>query len=711
MSKGLLCEFLLPIDLDAFLALFWLDGVVLDTEGSGGAGVGVLTTGSWYERFLCEKLEDLSVSIGEWRCSCGSPQARKGSWECSCGSGRKTRSVRSYHPSKISFPGLPSHAESFKTHTLIVTQSSNSHTATIFECNSFRGIPYADYFTVNTEWTVSYQVSKNETDLPECSIKVTLDVNFQKQTWLQGTIESNTKAELLGVFEQWQNSMRQSIIEHERMENPILQSGRLNFNGPKDNNSVTINVSAASNVNPTRLSSVFEEMDTQSSSENGKDIIIRGGDGDCKDQSEFPGRKSASTLASSADSNSWRDMINGGRTERSSGSLSLDYDAQSNVSEDEELFYDCEEGGSIGGGGGLSRKASITRLTRNASSLNGLSSHYIPTQASQELQDHYGGFNNPFPSHHQHHPHQPMDEQSVSVKHPRVTTAHDAAVTVVETFFVLAEFSFWRCHRFYMYEMKALFNIEASQVLSRVTHSFVPGWHSPLLQLPDMYGPIIGVLLLPQVLLLSLGVGVDRHGGCSNTALLGNAVVVSLCLWGGLSALYRILAFVIAPTIELKHCLCVTGYSFFAWSLSLLLSYPLDAYQDTIGIPVFLPLILLGLPSAIAQGSLFWEHTPSSSFVLQPTLFPSSLQQCVSQHSRMLQRLLWAVPKIVAFVLVAGTHYQFLWYVARVFLPGKRQLCELAALTNPKQYADILSQKELRIFLGNALKAPLSSGN
>ena len=43
--------------------------------------------------------------------------------------------------------------------------------------------------------------------------------------------------------------------------------------------------------------------------------------------------------------------------------------------------------------------------------------------------------------------------------------------------------------------------------------------------------------------------------------------------------------------------------------------------------------------------------------------------------------------------LLIGTHYQFLWYMARVFLPGRRQLCRLSALVQPQHYADILTQK------------------
>lgn len=49
--------------------------------------------------------------------------------------------------------------------------------------------------------------------------------------------------------------------------------------------------------------------------------------------------------------------------------------------------------------------------------------------------------------------------------------------------------------------------------------------------------------------------------------------------------------------------------------------------------------------------------------------------------------------KILAFALIAGTHYQLLWYLARVFLPGRRQLCQLSALVQPARYADILAQK------------------
>ncbi len=51
----------------------------------------------------------------------------------------------------------------------------------------------------------------------------------------------------------------------------------------------------------------------------------------------------------------------------------------------------------------------------------------------------------------------------------------------------------------YAYELKEVFDIDPSKVVSRVFNSFLPGWHSPLLLQPDMYGPVLAVLALPQV--------------------------------------------------------------------------------------------------------------------------------------------------------------------------------------------------------------------
>lgn len=79
MAPIVLKRFELPVDCDVFLNKFWINI-------------------AFYERFLIEKLLDVGVEIGEWTVSADKV-------------GNRQRTVRSFHPSKISFPGLPSHAE------------------------------------------------------------------------------------------------------------------------------------------------------------------------------------------------------------------------------------------------------------------------------------------------------------------------------------------------------------------------------------------------------------------------------------------------------------------------------------------------------------------------------------------------------------------------------------------------------------------------
>lgn len=166
-----------------------------------------------------------------------------------------------------------------------------------------------------------------------------------------------------------------------------------------------------------------------------------------------------------------------------------------------------------------------------------------------------------------------------------------------------------------------------------------------------------------------------------------------------------------SPWIEFKHCLCIVGYSFFSWSAALLLSYPLEHYQDVFKVPSTLPLIMLGGPAAIAQGYIFWEYVPNSSLKLfdhqsrtYRILRNRWVQSCARANSSWMEKALWIAPKVVAFVVIAGTHYQLLWYISRVFLPGKRQLCALSALIQPSRYADILTQKELLKFATDVLQ-------
>eukprot|EP01040_Poterioochromonas_malhamensis_P004114 gene4114-4404_t len=507
MAPNLLKTYQITIDLHQFLQLCWYNV-------------------EFYENFMVQKLQDIHVTIGTWDTSKEKNNV-------------KTREIKCFHPSKISFPGLPSHAESIKLQTLEIHRNPNTPTTSastttgattnnstnneshaelenivafhVREVNTFRGIPYADYFNVISEWKVTDNNDKG------CTIQIFLDFKFHKSTWLQGTIESNTKAELLEVFEQWYEAVNHQIrtVETKR----YLQK--------------------SSNHN-----------------------LMRSNSG------ESDGVK------------------------RKEGSLS---------------------------------KAKQTQDIEN---------NLPPPKLSlQEEEDEDDGYD---------------EEDEMLPKSPHENSANTSDAD---------DFQFYDAE--------------------------------------DYPSDAETVFTLPQTLLLSMET--SRHG-CNPTSQLGNTVIISLFIWIGLSGLYRLLALLVAPSISYKNCLSVIGYSFYSWNMAILCSLPLEHYKDQLKIPILLPLVIFGLPSSICQGYMFWEHTPPSTIVLQPSVLPTSLQSIATNNSRLIQRFLWALPKIVAFIVVAGTHYQLLWYMARVFLPGRRQLCRLSALIQPSQYADILSQKEIRMF-------------
>jgi hypothetical protein len=82
MAPNLLKTYTVPIDIASFIDLCWFNA-------------------QFYETFLVDKLHDIGVNIGPW-----TDHASGSDKKCI-----KTRNVQCFHPSKISFPGLPSHAE------------------------------------------------------------------------------------------------------------------------------------------------------------------------------------------------------------------------------------------------------------------------------------------------------------------------------------------------------------------------------------------------------------------------------------------------------------------------------------------------------------------------------------------------------------------------------------------------------------------------
>lgn len=186
-----LAEFIVPVELNVLITQFWSDS-------------------AWYAKFLEEQLGDLKVIVGEWEESGKffflfsifiTIQALNSS--ITGNTNEITREITSDHPSKITFPGLPSHAHSRKVQTIQVFDDEKK--MIIREINSFTGIPYADYFSVivgtcrifcifipkkilfsfffSSEWFV-FDVDNGDSSV--CDIKVMLGFKFHKSTWLSG---------------------------------------------------------------------------------------------------------------------------------------------------------------------------------------------------------------------------------------------------------------------------------------------------------------------------------------------------------------------------------------------------------------------------------------------------------------------------------------------------------------------------------------------
>jgi hypothetical protein len=125
-----------------------------------------------------------------------------------------------------------------------------------------------------------------------------------------------------------------------------------------------------------------------------------------------------------------------------------------------------------------------------------------------------------------------------------------------------------------------------------------------------------------------------------------------------LSFSLRLFAFLVAPSIRIRHCLCLSGYSFFSWNAALLVSYALRVYFPYLQLPPKVGLVLFSVPCALAQvqsehgllvssfasqGYVFWEYTP---LAINPRHLPASWRRITDQHSRLTERVLWAIPKV-----------------------------------------------------------------
>ena len=601
-----LSEFSVPVDLNLFITQFWSDS-------------------QFFARFLEYRLEDLKVHVGEWE-------------EGDVDSNEIVRKISSDHPSNVSFPGLPTHAHSMKTQTIQVYDEEKK--MIIKEINDFKGIPYADYFSVIVHWYV-FDIDNGDTF--ECDVKIMLGFQFHKSTWLAGTIESNTRAELKGVYEMWLEEATKQIESLNNKSTDIELASAVSHMPLSNNREVSSPSSVESSSQGIRNRS--HSTSTHSQYSDVLNISTHSSSSCMINSKQKQGRKThlsrvqmfGSSSSSSSSSGNYADIENG-KLGNYNGNDDADcnYDYDDDDDDDEGLeFFDCEDTSLLG-----------------LPSCNSPSFHSVHSGGflgdkflRPKRQTSFDQFNII--------PHDlEIEDERISLLRssntsyfppPTSSSSRDIAINLVEFVFVLLEFVYWKMNQFFAHDLKELFDITPTDVTNRIINSMLPGQHGPLFDHPDLYGPIVAVLGMPQVFLLCLEA---TEQGCDRSDLLGNAVVVSSCLWLGLSTLYRILSFIIAPTISLKHTLSMTGYSFFSWSAAMLTSYPLELYEESWKIPIALPLVIFGIPSALAVAAPFWEATPSSSMTFRPAAFHSSLQSCATSNSRILQKFLWAVPKL-----------------------------------------------------------------
>lgn len=605
-------DFDLEISQERFLEEFWFSSV-------------------FYEQFLRESLQDEEVIVGEWR------EREPPASSAEPASLERIRHVQSKHPCKVSFPGLPSHADSVKVQKI---SFENQDELSILESNTFKGIPMADYFRVDTLWCVRRIKGGSAVN-----IIITGEVVFLHYTWLKGSIESNTYSELDDVFASWKDEAARHVQSLSITNEGITDDHRMD-----DRAAIVSMPPLFSRTNS--ISTVLSDNDVDEfyDCEEGGDV-------------EYHHLQALHTTSSSFEPESplikYRDLLHRKRTG----------DHLLTPQELMDMYDQVESGG---------------ELPRDYRSSSGSEEGVWLHPGSEEDTDEKSGLLSPDGPESQSH--EPMRRY--------------IAITIVEILFVLAESSFWQVKRMYKHDVRELFRVEPVEVFQRVGCSFVPGKHTPLLASPDLYGPTVAACILPQVLLVAMD---STHHGCSRSSLLGDAVVVTLCLWFGLSGLYRVFGIIVAPMLTTKHCLCLTGYSLYPWIWALFLSYVFDTYPNNVVSPQ-LPLYLLGIPSAIAQGYVFWEYTPLSFRRTHLEYLPLSLRDLSHRHRRVTDSLLWYIPKAIVLVVIAVTHYQFLWYVAHTFLPGRKHLCSISAMINPSNYADILTQKELRSFASEVVK-------
>ncbi|CAH0521598.1 unnamed protein product [Peronospora belbahrii] len=178
--------------------------------------------GQEFSQANMEKARDIDIDIESWKAidkndAVKAEEIHKGFEISKEDDYTLYRIVRSQHPPKTSFPGLPQYAGCTRTQRFRLDKSSNGEDKwdrfVITELNRMSKIPFSDYFEVEMRYVFSRDGNNY------CHVQVGLVVNFLKATWFKSQINSSTLSESKEALESW---TKQAIEFLESQQNRIV---------------------------------------------------------------------------------------------------------------------------------------------------------------------------------------------------------------------------------------------------------------------------------------------------------------------------------------------------------------------------------------------------------------------------------------------------------------------------------------------------------
>lgn len=571
--------------------------------------------------------------------------------------------VSSKHPSKVSFPGLPSHAHSTKTQTYTVNLAGDQ--AHLHEVTVLSGIPYADYFSVKAAMAVQ------SSSASECTAVVTMTVEFHKSTWLKGQIVSNTKAELAEVYKEWYEHAKSVLETHHRAP------------------------AAAAAATLASLPAV-EQIAVEELEEDDEFF-------DCVDQDMAPLLGSRFQEVQLHEDDEEKQQGDGlpqyrplsGRL-RSASADNIDSRAVA-VSLVEVLFVVVES------------------IFWKAHNCNNELREYFDVPAGEVVSRALRAFLPGF--HHQ------------TVEKPDFYGPLLAVFTLPQVLLFAMDVSRHGCRRETLLGTSVMVSISlwaGLSVLYRllgylvgsrmhfkeilcVTGYSMYGWGVVIVaayllevMFPTMkWTTTISMVVVGLPVAMAVGAAFWQRTpvATSHDADLGDDdgadgdIAMSVRSADEDNQVRRRQRAAESrqedgDDVEMQPLLASTGE---------LGGAPADSAEKSSPPSGQLVACLVGLwTKHCVDPVVRWWRLCHEAVTYRRN-------RCVLLFKRLFTRLLWLVPKLIGFVLVCATHYQFLWYLERVFLPGKKQLCAMSALLQPGDFADIITQKELLHFLSTLM--------